>query len=102
MFIEAKPFCTNLTNHAPQLSRYFNSSLGITIGAITNGKEWCFFTDLINTNVMDEKPFLTIDFTKHKAEELVQLAEFKHDNFHVEKLRFLLKKINIFSNSKSL
>ena len=88
MFIEAKPYVANLTNHAPQLSRYFNSSLGVTIGAITNGKEWRFFTDLINTNVMDEKPFLTVDFTKHKAEELVQLAEFKHDNFHVEKLRF--------------
>lgn len=88
MFIEAKPFAANLTNHAPQLSRYFNSSLGVTIGAITNGKEWRFFTDLINTNVMDEKPFLTIDFTKHNAEELTQLAEFKHDNFHAEKLRY--------------
>ena len=62
MFIEAKPYVANLTNHAPQLSRYFNSSLGVTIGAITNGKEWRFFTDLINPNVMDDKPFLTVDF----------------------------------------
>jgi len=60
MFIEAKPYVANLTNHAPQLSRYFNSSLGVTIGAITNGKEWRFFTDLINPNVMDDKPFLTV------------------------------------------
>ncbi|AYO54172.1 type I restriction endonuclease [Acinetobacter wuhouensis] len=88
MFIEAKPYSANLTNHAPQLSRYFNSSLGVTIGAITNGREWRFFTDLINPNVMDEKPFLVVDFTKNKAEDLVQLAEFKHDNFHAEKLRF--------------
>lgn len=88
MFIEAKPYTANLTNHAPQLSRYFNSSLGVTIGAITNGKEWRFFTDLINPNVMDEKPFLVVDFTKHKAEELIQLSEFRHDNFHVDKLRY--------------
>lgn len=88
MFIEAKPYVADLTNHAPQLSRYFNSSLGVTIGAITNGREWRFFTDLINPNIMDEKPFLVVDFTKNKAEELVQLAEFKHDNFHAEKLRF--------------
>jgi len=88
MFIEAKPYIADLTNHAPQLSRYFNSSLGVTIGAITNGREWRFFTDLINTNVMDEKPFLTIDFTKAQPEDLTQLAEFKHDNFHAEKLRF--------------
>ena len=102
MFIEAKPYVANLTNHAPQLSRYFNSSLGVTIGAITNGKEWRFFTDLINTNVMDEKPFLTVDFTKHKAEELVQLAEFRHDNFHVEKLRFFAEENQYIQQFKTV
>ena len=102
MFIEAKSYVANLTNHAPQLSRYFNSSLGVTIGAITNGKEWRFFTDLINTNVMDEKPFLTVDFTKHKAEELVQLAEFKHDNFHVEKLRFFAEENQYIQQFKTV
>lgn len=102
MFIEAKAYAANLTNHAPQLSRYFNSSLGVTIGAITNGKEWRFFTDLINTNVMDEKPFLTVDFTKSKAEDLVQLAEFKHDNFHAEKLRFFAEENQYIQQFKSV
>ncbi|NHB57894.1 type I restriction endonuclease [Acinetobacter shaoyimingii] len=102
MFIEAKPFTANLTNHAPQLSRYFNSSLGVTIGAITNGKEWRFFTDLINTNVMDEKPFLVVDFTRHKAEELIQLAEFRHDNFHVEKLRYFAEENQYIQLFKSV
>lgn len=102
MFIEAKPYIANLTNHAPQLSRYFNSSLGVTIGAITNGKEWRFFTDLINTNVMDEKPFLTIDFTKDNAEDLTQLAEFKHDNFHAEKLRFFAEENQYIQQFKAV
>lgn len=102
MFIEAKPYTANLTNHAPQLSRYFNSSLGVTIGAITNGREWRFFTDLINTNVMDEKPFLVVDFTKNKAEELVQLAEFKHDNFHAEKLRFFAEENQYIQQFKTV
>ena len=102
MFIEAKAYAANLTNHAPQLSRYFNSSLGVTIGVITNGKEWRFFTDLINTNVMDEKPFLTVDFMKHQAEELVQLAEFKHDNFHVEKLRFFAEENQYIQQFKTV
>ncbi|MEO3355779.1 type I restriction endonuclease [Acinetobacter haemolyticus] len=102
MFIEAKPYVADLTNHAPQLSRYFNSSLGVTIGAITNGKEWRFFTDLINTNVMDEKPFLTIDFAKAKPEDLTQLAEFKHDNFHAEKLRFFAEENQYIQQFKSV
>jgi hypothetical protein len=87
MFIEAKPYRANLTNHAPQLSRYFNCTPDVTMAAITNGREWRFFTDLHNTNIMDEKPFLTVDFAKHNPEELTQLIEFMHDNFHPEKLR---------------
>ncbi len=102
MFIEAKSYTSNLTNHAPQLSRYFNSTLGVTIGVITNGREWRFFTDLINPNVMDEKPFLIIDFTKHKAEELTQLAEFKHDNFHVEKLRYFAEENQYIQQFKAV
>lgn len=102
MFIEAKTYTSNLTNHAPQLSRYFNSTLGVTIGVITNGREWRFFTDLINPNVMDEKPFLVVDFTKHKAEELTQLAEFKHDNFHVEKLRYFAEENQYIQQFKSV
>ena len=102
MFIEAKPYVADLTNHAPQLSRYFNSSLGVTIGAITNGREWRFFTDLINTNVMDEKPFLTIDFTKANPEDLTQLAEFKHDNFHAEKLRFFAEENQYIQQFKTV
>lgn len=61
-----------------------------------------FFTDLINTNVMDEKPFLTIDFTKHNAEELTQLAEFKHDNFHAEKLRFFAEENQYIQQFKTV
>jgi predicted type IV restriction endonuclease len=87
MFIEAKPYAANLSNHAPQLSRYFNCTPDVTMAAITNGREWRFFTDLHNTNIMDEKPFLTVDFTKNHPEELTQLMEFMHDNFHPEKLR---------------
>nr|WP_298890488.1 type I restriction endonuclease [uncultured Acinetobacter sp.] len=102
MFIEAKPYVSDLTNHAPQLSRYFNSCLGVTIGAITNGKEWRFFTDLINPNVMDEKPFLSIDFTKAKAEDLGQLEEFKHDNFHAEKLRYFAEENQYIQQFKSV
>lgn len=88
MFIEAKSYKENLTNHAPQLSRYFNAALGVTMAAITNGREWRFFTDLHNTNIMDEKPFLTVDFSKGKPEDFTQLAEFMHDNFQAEKLRY--------------
>lgn len=43
MFIEAKSYTENLSNHCPQLSRYFNATPEVAICAITNGREWRFF-----------------------------------------------------------
>lgn len=45
MFVEAKGYGANLDNHSPQLARYFNSTPDVKIAAITNGREWRFFTD---------------------------------------------------------
>lgn len=63
MFIEAKAYNEKLSNHSAQLSRYFNATPEVAIGAVTNGREWRFFTDLGNKNMMDAEPFLSIDFT---------------------------------------
>lgn len=87
MFVEAKGYKEKLTNHAPQLARYFNSTIGVTVAAITNGKEWRFFTDLVDTNVMDEHPFLVIDFLADNCNNYDQLSQFVHDNFQASKVR---------------
>jgi hypothetical protein len=87
MFVEAKAYKEKLANHAPQLARYFNSTIGVTIAAITNGKEWRFFTDLIHANVMDEAPFLIIDFMATPCQNYDQLQQFAHDHFQAARLR---------------
>ncbi|WP_157669317.1 type I restriction endonuclease [Chitinibacter sp. GC72] len=89
MFIEAKAFTEKLSNHAPQLARYFNATPEVAVAALTNGQEWRFFTDLNNKNVMDEKPFLTVDFSSGEIEETQQLARFRHDQFQPDALRTL-------------
>lgn len=89
MFIEAKPFSEKLSNHCPQLSRYFNAVPEVAICAITNGQEWRFFTDLTNKNVMDAEPFLTIDVTEMLDSDMAQLYQFRHDQFQPEALRSL-------------
>lgn len=89
MFIEAKAYAENLSNHSPQLSRYFNATPEVTIGAITNGREWRFFTDLVNKNMMDAAPFLTVNFTNMDADLLPRLYRFRHDEFQPEALRTL-------------
>lgn len=89
MFVEAKGYRENLTNHAPQLARYFNATPEVTIAAITNGKEWRFFTDLNDKNVMDKEPFLTVDFFNLLPSDPEQFSRFRHDKFQPEALRTL-------------
>lgn len=101
MFIEAKAYAEKLTNHCPQLSRYFNATPEVTMSAITNGKEWRFFTDLNNKNMMDSNPFLTVDFETMDAALLPRLHRFRHDEFQPEALRTLAEEtvyLNAFTD----
>lgn len=98
IFIEAKGFSQNLTNHCPQLSRYYNATPEVTVAAITNGREWRFFTDLVNKNIMDTDPFLTINFEECNPDVANQLRRFHHDELEPEALRALAEE-NIYLSS---
>lgn len=95
MFIEAKAHSEKLNNHCPQLARYFNATPSVTMAVITNGREWRFFTDLVEKNIMDEKPFLKIDLVEGPAVDLTHLYRFRHDEFHPDQLRTLAEE-NIY------
>lgn len=87
MFVEAKAYAQNLTNHSPQLSRYFNATPGVKIAAITNGKEWRFFTDLKHQNMMDDSPFLVVQLLALADDAADQLSRFCYDQFQPDALR---------------
>lgn len=91
MFVEAKAYNEKLTNHAGQLARYFNSTPGVSIAAITNGREWRFFTDLKLPNVMDETPFLKVDFSSLSESDMEQLAQFRYGCFKPDQLKNFAK-----------
>lgn len=91
MFVEAKSINEKLTNHAGQLARYFNSTPGVSIAAITNGREWRFFTDLKLPNVMDESPFLKVNLDALSDSDMEQLAQFRCGCFHADQLKTFAK-----------
>lgn len=104
MFIEAKAKKEKLDNHCPQLSRYFNATPEVTIGAITNGAEWRFFTDLDTKNIMDKEPFLKVDFSALDVSLSNRLRQFKHDEFQPDALRLLAEEtvyLNAFTTAIS-
>lgn len=87
MFIEAKPCTEKLTNHTNQLARYFNSTPGVSVAAITNGREWRFFSDQKHNNIMDTVPFLTVSFEALSDTDADKLARFRYDRFNPDGLR---------------
>lgn len=95
IFIEAKAYTEKLDNHCPQLSRYYNASPDVSFAIITNGREWRFFTDLVRSNVMDEAPFMTINFEELDLDIVSKLEHFHHDKFQPESLRAIAEE-NIY------
>lgn len=73
--IECKHWKENADAHNSQLHRYYHVSKA-RFGVLTNGIIYNFYTDLERPNIMDEKPFLTIDIEDLKDGALKVLESF--------------------------
>lgn len=87
MYIEAKSCTDKLTNHTGQLARYFNATPGVFVAAITNGREWRFFSDQKHSNIMDSSPFLTVDFESITESDVEKLERFRYGRFNPDGMR---------------
>lgn len=92
ILIECKWWGENLDVHSSQLLRYFHTSPA-KFGLLTNGIQYRFYTDLIESNKMDEKPFLEFDITNIKEQTINELKKFHKSYFDVN---------NIFNSASEL
>lgn len=85
ILIECKHWAQDLNLHDNQLIRYFNVSKA-KFGVLTNGIVYRFYTDLIELNKMDAKPFLEIDITDLKDSQIEELKKFHKSYFDVDNI----------------
>ncbi|TYP99013.1 hypothetical protein C7447_102331 [Tenacibaculum adriaticum] len=85
LIIECKNWKEGLDNHNSQLFRYFHVTK-TRFALLTNGIQYRFYTDLEQTNKMDEKPFLEFDITKIKDNDVHEIGKFHKSNFDVDKI----------------
>lgn len=85
LLIECKHWAQDLNLHDNQLLRYFNVSKA-KFGLLTNGIIYRFYTDLMEPNKMDEKPFLEVDITDVKDSQIEELKKFHKSYFDVENI----------------
>jgi len=82
MLIECKQWEKNLLLHESQLIRYFQASKA-KFGMLTNGIIYRFYTDLEQSNIMDENPFFEFNIVDLKDNQVEQLKKFHKSNFDV-------------------
>lgn len=75
ILVECKHWAQNLNLHDGQLLRYFHVSKA-KFGLLTNGLNYRFYSDLVEPNKMDEKPFLEFNITEIKDNQIEELSKF--------------------------
>lgn len=83
IIIECKHWKENADAHNSQLHRYFHTTKA-RFGILTNGIVYNFYTDLEQTNIMDEKPFLTINLDDLKDSAIKVLEKFVKTSFELD------------------
>lgn len=73
------------TDHAEQLFRYFQVTEA-RIGVLTNGIRYRFFSDIEETNKMDERPFLELNLFDFSEPEIEELKKLRKSTFDLEEM----------------
>lgn len=85
ILIECKHWAQNLNVHDGQILRYFHVSKA-KFGLLTNGINYRFYSDLVDANKMDEKPFLEFNINEIKDNQIEELKKFHKSIFDAESI----------------
>lgn len=84
ILIECKCFGQNISKKAPsQLYRYY-SVTEARIGIVTDGRHYHFYTDLEETNKMDNRPYMEIDLLNLEEAPQGQLNKLAKSSFDID------------------
>lgn len=83
--IECKHWKESADAHNSQLHRYYHVSK-TRFGVLTNGIVYNFYTDLEKPNIMDEKPFFTINIDDLKDNSIKILENFTKKGYNLENI----------------
>jgi hypothetical protein len=85
LIIECKHWKESADAHNSQLHRYYHVSKA-RFGVLTNGIVYNFYTDLEKPNIMDEKPFFTINMEDLKDSSIKILESFTKNDYNLESI----------------
>ncbi len=101
ILIECKHWAQNLSIHDGQLLRYFHVSKA-KFGLLTNGIQYRFYSDLVDANKMDEKPFLEFNISEIKEAQIEELKKFHKTIFDAESIVNTASELKFINELKQL
>lgn len=101
ILIECKHIAQNLNIHDGQLLRYFHVSKA-KFGILTNGLNYRFYTDLVEPNKMDEKPFLEFNINEIKDNQVEELKKFHKSYFDADSITNTASELKYTNELKQL
>ena len=101
ILIECKHWGENLDPHNSQLFRYFHTT-SAKFGLLSNGIIFRFYTDLVETNKMDEKPFFEFNVTDIKDNQIEELKKFHKSYFDVGNIQNTASELKYMNELKVL
>lgn len=85
IIIECKHWKEDLNVHNSQLHRYFHVTTS-KFGILTNGIVYKFYTDLVEPNKMDDKPFWEFNITEITDNTVAELKKYHKNTFDIDKI----------------
>jgi predicted type IV restriction endonuclease len=77
ILVEAKKYNSKLTDkEAGQLNGYFSNTKNSKIAILTNGIEYKFYSDVVEPNIIDSKPFFSFNISNYTDNDLESLIRF--------------------------
>lgn len=101
LLIECKHHQEKLDPHNSQLFRYFHTTKA-KFGLLTNGLHYRFYTDLVEPNKMDEKPFFEFMLSEIKEAEVDELKKFHKSYFDIESIFTTASELKYSSEIKAV
>lgn len=101
MLIECKHWSADLNPHDSQLFRYFHTTTS-KFGILTNGIMYRFYTDLVESNKMDDKPFFEFRIDDMKEAQIEKLKEFTKGKFNIESINNTASELKFMSELRNL
>jgi predicted type IV restriction endonuclease len=101
ILIECKHWAQNLSIHDGQLLRYFHVSKA-KFGLLTNGIIYRFYSDLVDANKMDEKPFLEFNISEIKDNQIEELKKFHKSYFDADSITNTASELKYTNELKQL